>query len=104
VYIDTGSPVPNIPSKSRGLADENKKKTFHGMEMIRNKRIVLALPCRTLSLCHVQLQTNVCKFVREFSNYCNLCHIHIYLNLTSILYSVLLFDVSCNISCICLKT
>ena len=26
VYIDTGSPVPNIPSRSRGLADENKKK------------------------------------------------------------------------------
>jgi hypothetical protein len=26
VYIDTGSPVPNIPSKSRGLVDENKKK------------------------------------------------------------------------------
>ena len=25
VYIDTGSPVPSIPSKSRGLADENKK-------------------------------------------------------------------------------
>jgi hypothetical protein len=25
VYIDTGSPVPNMPSKSRGLADENKK-------------------------------------------------------------------------------
>jgi hypothetical protein len=25
VYIDTGSTVPNIPSKSRGLADENKK-------------------------------------------------------------------------------
>jgi hypothetical protein len=25
VYIDTGSPVPNIPSISRGLADENKK-------------------------------------------------------------------------------
>jgi hypothetical protein len=24
VYIDTGSPVPNIPSKSRGLAHENK--------------------------------------------------------------------------------
>ena len=23
VHIDTGSPVPNIPSKSRGLADEN---------------------------------------------------------------------------------
>jgi hypothetical protein len=22
VYIDTGSPVPNFPSKSRGLADE----------------------------------------------------------------------------------
>jgi hypothetical protein len=22
VYIDTGSPVPNIPSKSRDLADE----------------------------------------------------------------------------------
>jgi hypothetical protein len=30
--------VPNIPSKSRGLADENKK-TFDGMEMIWNKRI-----------------------------------------------------------------
>ena len=26
VYIDTGNPVPNIPSKSHGLADENKKK------------------------------------------------------------------------------
>ena len=26
VHIDTRSPVPNIPSKSRGLADENKKK------------------------------------------------------------------------------
>ena len=25
VYIDTGSPVPNIPSKSRVLTDENKK-------------------------------------------------------------------------------
>ena len=25
MYIDVGSPVPNIPSKSRGLADENKK-------------------------------------------------------------------------------
>jgi hypothetical protein len=24
VYIDTESPVPNIPSNSRGLADENK--------------------------------------------------------------------------------
>ena len=38
VYIDTGSPVPNIPLKSRGLAD-NKNETFDGMEMIRNKRI-----------------------------------------------------------------
>ena len=25
VYIDTGSSVPNIPAKLRGLADENKK-------------------------------------------------------------------------------
>jgi hypothetical protein len=25
VYIDTRSPVPNIPSKSCGLGDENKK-------------------------------------------------------------------------------
>jgi hypothetical protein len=25
VYIDTGSSVPNIPSKSRGFADENQK-------------------------------------------------------------------------------
>ena len=40
MYIDTGSPVPNIPSKSRGLANENKK-TFGGMEMIRNNHIVL---------------------------------------------------------------
>ena len=39
MYIDTGSPVPNNPSKSRGLADENKKK-IDGIEMIRNKRIV----------------------------------------------------------------
>ena len=38
VYIDTGRPVPNIPSKSCGLADENNK-PFDGMEMIRNKRI-----------------------------------------------------------------
>jgi hypothetical protein len=38
VYIDIGSPVSNIPSKSRGLADENKK-FFDGMEMIRNNRI-----------------------------------------------------------------
>jgi hypothetical protein len=34
----------------------------------------------------------------NFQNYCNLCHIHIYLNSSSILYSLLLFDVSCNIS------
>ena len=40
VYIDTGSPVPNIPSKSHGLVDQNKK-TFTGMEMIRNNRIVI---------------------------------------------------------------
>ena len=38
VYIDTRSQVPNIPSKSCGLADENKI-LFDGMEMIRNKRI-----------------------------------------------------------------
>jgi hypothetical protein len=37
VYIDTGSPVPYIPSTSRGLAVENKK--LDGMEMIRNNRI-----------------------------------------------------------------
>ena len=42
MYIDTGSPVPNIPSKSRGLADENKK-TFDGMEMIWKERIGFAL-------------------------------------------------------------
>ena len=33
MYIDTGSPVPNIPSKSRGLADEKKK--IDGMDKIR---------------------------------------------------------------------
>jgi hypothetical protein len=37
VYNDTGSPVPNIPSKSHGLTDE--KTVFDGMEMIRNNRI-----------------------------------------------------------------
>jgi hypothetical protein len=42
VYIDTRSPVPNIPSKSRGLVDEIKK-TFDGMEMIRNKCIAIAI-------------------------------------------------------------
>jgi hypothetical protein len=40
VYIDNVRPVPNIPSKSRGLADEKKKKN-DGMEMIRNKHIKL---------------------------------------------------------------
>jgi hypothetical protein len=39
VYTDTGNPVPNISSKSCGLADENKK-LFEGIEMIRNKRIM----------------------------------------------------------------
>jgi hypothetical protein len=34
--------VPNIPSKSRGLVDEIKK-TFDGMEMIRNKCIAIAI-------------------------------------------------------------
>ena len=38
MYIDTGSPVPNIPSKLRCLADKNKN-TFDGMEMIQNKHI-----------------------------------------------------------------
>ena len=31
--------MPNIPSKSRSLADENKKSFFSGIEMIRNNRI-----------------------------------------------------------------
>ena len=40
MYNDTGSPVPNIPSKSHGLADENKKfLTEWKILMIRNKRI-----------------------------------------------------------------
>ena len=47
-YIDTGSPVLNIPSKSRGLADENK--IFDGMEMIQNIRIVF-LVCN-FKYCH----------------------------------------------------
>ena len=42
MYIDTGSPVPNIPSKSRGLADE--KKVFDGMELIRNNHITERVP------------------------------------------------------------
>jgi hypothetical protein len=40
VYIDTGSPVSNIPSKSCDLADENNK--ILTMEMIRNNRIALS--------------------------------------------------------------
>ena len=38
MYIDTGSSVPGVPSKSRDLADENIF-FFDGMEMIRNNRI-----------------------------------------------------------------
>ena len=64
MYIDTGSPVPNIPSKSRGLADENKK-TFDEMEMIRDKRIGFALSDTINMSCTIE--TNVCIFVREFS-------------------------------------
>jgi hypothetical protein len=41
VYVDTGSPVPNIPSKSRRLVDENK--VFDRMEMIRNNRFKIFL-------------------------------------------------------------
>jgi hypothetical protein len=42
VYIDNGNPVPNMPLRSHGLADENKK-TFDRMEMIRKKRIKQAV-------------------------------------------------------------
>ena len=42
MYIDTASPVPYIPSKSRGLADKNLKK-IDGIEMIRNKRIIFTV-------------------------------------------------------------
>ena len=35
MYIDTGRSMPISPSKSRDLADENKKK-IDGMEMVRN--------------------------------------------------------------------
>jgi hypothetical protein len=56
--------VPNIPSQSRGLADENKK-TFDEMEMIRNKRIGFALSDTINMSCTIG--TNVCIFVREFS-------------------------------------
>ena len=40
VYIDTGSSMLIILSKSRDLADENNI-FFDGMEMIRNNRIIL---------------------------------------------------------------
>jgi hypothetical protein len=39
-HVKGDVPVPNIPSKSHGLADENKK-SFDGIEMIRNKRFSL---------------------------------------------------------------
>ena len=38
MYIDTGSSMPNIPSKSRDLADEHIF-LVDGMEMIRKNRI-----------------------------------------------------------------
>jgi len=50
VYIDTGSPVPNIPSKSRGLADENKK-VFDRMEMIQKNRFAISLIISTSKNC-----------------------------------------------------
>jgi hypothetical protein len=40
VYIDTGSPVPNIPSKSRGLAEENKKFPDLNTEKIGSETIL----------------------------------------------------------------
>jgi hypothetical protein len=52
VYIDTGSSVPGVPSKSHDLADENI--FFDGMEMIRNNRIVFV----SWYYIHIKTQVN----------------------------------------------
>ena len=58
MYIDTGSSVPGVPSKSRDLVDENKKK-FDGMEMIRNNRINLSsVHCPFILLSIKNIYTN----------------------------------------------
>jgi molybdopterin biosynthesis enzyme len=44
VYIDTGSPVPNIPSKLRGLEDENNKLIIIQKELKKSFYIVSFLP------------------------------------------------------------
>ena len=50
VYIDTGSSMPNIPSKSRDLADENII-FVDGMEMIRKNRITGGCVPNNFMLC-----------------------------------------------------
>jgi hypothetical protein len=50
VYIDTGSSMPNIPSKLRDLADE-KNNSFDGMEMIRKNRIAGGCVTSNCMLC-----------------------------------------------------
>ena len=52
MFIDAGSPVPNIPSKSCHMWSGRRKNTF-GMEMIRNKHIELFFlsDLRVIALC-----------------------------------------------------
>ena len=50
MYIDTGSSMPNIPSKLRDLADE-KNNSFDGMEMIRKNRIAGGCVTSNCMLC-----------------------------------------------------
>ena len=47
MYIVTGSPVPNIPSKSRGLADKNKKFLTEWKEttVLYSKLYILMFAC-----------------------------------------------------------
>jgi hypothetical protein len=67
VYIGTGSPVPNIPSKSCGLADENKKfltewkwfKTTASILCVEKDNLLsLTNICKTYILNTKQIQTN----------------------------------------------
>jgi hypothetical protein len=59
VYIDTGSPVPNIPSKSRGLADENKK-FLADWKWFETTVLVLSLPIK----CKINLFVH--KVIKHF--------------------------------------
>ena len=85
MYIYTGSPVPNIPSKSRGLAGQMKIKIFDGMEMIRNNCIVFFFLHQLLFQLYFILKKNTFC-------HCSLKLMFDYLTRSS-------FDISINVNC-----